>query len=182
MIYFISLIAMFFIITIITIVVTNFIRFKTISKKAKIGTTLLILLLLIPCTIDLFFFFSGGISKLTDITITDAHSKYTYIYSIAVLKDRDGQIYIASGIPKFQRENRVCINTRIAYLPCTRKVIKIEVKLDSDKLYYYVDMSPDGYVQVYDYSKDTLPVTIAFVGLSLIILLIWLIRMSSNKR
>jgi hypothetical protein len=80
MIYFIYLIALFLITAIVTIIISNFIRFKTISRKTRTVTVILFFLLLIPCTIDLYYYCSGGISKLTDITITDAYSSiHTFI-------------------------------------------------------------------------------------------------------
>jgi hypothetical protein len=62
-----------------------------------------------------------------------------------------------------------------------QKVIKIEVKFVSDGSYDFGNISADGFLEVYDYSKDTLPVTIAVVGLLLMVTLIWLMRMSRNK-
>ncbi len=68
----------------------------------------------------------------------------------------------------FLSRNAINNNVRITYLPCTRKVIKLEVKISPIDLFDFGNMSSDGYLEVYNYSKDTLPAIIAVIGLLLI--------------
>jgi hypothetical protein len=125
---------------------------------------------LTPFIIDLSYYSSGGICKVTDLKITSSYSRHSQTYTIVAITDTDGKIYLASGMPKtsFLSRNAINNNVRITYLPCTRKVIKLEVKISPIDLFDFGNMSSDGYLEVYNYSKDTLPAIIAVIGLLLI--------------
>ena len=163
---------------------------KNKQKKSVIAKLIISSIILVFCIVDLFYLCFGGISKLTDMEINIGLSRNPRAYTIAVVTDYDEKIYFASGIRKtyFLPEGKVYNNVRITYLPCTRTIIKLEQK---PKDSYYLPFgsnnttiikSADGYLELYEYSKDTLPFTIAIIGIYLIILLIAkIIRSRKNK-
>jgi hypothetical protein len=137
--------------------------------------------------IDMFFLFSGGINKMTDLDLIVGLSKNPRAYTQAILKDNDGKIYYASGLVKgnFLPYSIGFSNLRVTYLPCTRIIIKIEQRPEDGYFVPYgpngtVRTSADGYCELYEYSRDTLPFSIAAIGAILILVLI--LKIIQSKR
>ena len=160
------------------------------EKQIKISTIVKIIIpitVFILCIIDLFALCVGGINKIVDFKKITGYSHNPISYSLAVMVDHDGEIYLASGMLKanFLPKGEVYKNIRVTYLPCTRTVIKLEQRPE-DSYYIPIDdtarKSNDGYRELYDFSRDTLPFTIAMIGIYLIILLIVrIIRSRKNE-
>ena len=164
---------------------TIFVVIKNKYKKSAIAKLIISSIILVFCIVDLFYLCFGGISKLTDMNIITGLTRNPRAYTFAVIADHDDRIYFASGMRKtnFYTKDNMYVNMRITYLPCTRMIIKLEQRPEDS--YYVFDattVSADGYLELYEYSKDTLPFTIASMGLFfIVVLIILIIRTRKNE-
>jgi hypothetical protein len=70
------------------------------TKKTTIAKLIISSIVLILCIVDLLYFWTGGISKLTDIKIILDLSRNSRAYTFAVITDHDEKFYFASGMRK----------------------------------------------------------------------------------
>jgi hypothetical protein len=160
--------------SVVGMAVFNIIKEKKFTKSA-IVKIIISVMLLVSCLVDIFILGLGGINKLTDLKKILGYSHNPRSYILSVMVDNDGKLYIASDLLKNNFKGEVYENIRVTYLPCTRMVIKLEQKPEDSHNIPLVDpavISDDGYRELYDFSRDTLPFTIATIGIFLVILLI----------
>ena len=170
----------------IVVVIYNVTKDKII-KKNTIAEFIIPLIILLFCIVDMFFWCSGGICKITDLERIFSLSRNPSTYTFTLLSDDDGKIYFASQLCKanFFSKGEAYKSIRVTYLPCTRTIIKLEQRPEDSYSIPIIDtshISDDGYRELYEYSKDTLPVSIFANGVVLIVVLIVKIRIESRRR